>query len=131
MGVGASYSHRHYHRPVLTGVTFEGATEDEDVGIYGSVSRSLSHLVGRVRRLCELVRHRLANETGDGVRRSATAALMLERLHLAALGIDHSDDDTISSTTARRRPASGTPLTGAPAGESYVHRSLRPQRALS
>ena len=41
-GIGAGYNSRHYFRPVLTGITIQGATRDQDVGVYGALGRQLS-----------------------------------------------------------------------------------------
>jgi uncharacterized protein (PEP-CTERM system associated) len=102
-GIGAGYNRRHYFRPVLAGVTVEGATHDQDVGIYGHVSRRLSRTSSvAFDAYASWYDNDLANfdaVTSEGATISYSRTFMLERLQfLAALGLFRSDDGTISST---------------------------------
>ncbi|MBV9881889.1 MAG: hypothetical protein JO276_02670 [Sphingomonadaceae bacterium] len=102
-GIGASYNRRHYFRPTLTGVTVLGATHDEDVGVYGTVSRRLSRTSTLTfDAYASWYDNDLANSdavTSEGASVSYSRTFMLERLQfLAALGLLHSDNGTNSST---------------------------------
>jgi hypothetical protein len=104
-GVGAGYNHRHYYRPVLVGVTVEGATHDEDVSVYGNVSRHLSRTSAiTFDAYASWYDNDLANfdtVTSQGATISYSRTFMLERLQfMTAFGLYHSDDGTISSTNA-------------------------------
>jgi hypothetical protein len=102
-GIGAGYNRRHYHRPVLAGVTVLGAEHDEDFSVYGNVSRRL----GRTSAVtfdayASWYDNDLANfdsVTSQGATIGYSRTFMLERLQLlAAFGVYRSDDGTISST---------------------------------
>jgi uncharacterized protein (PEP-CTERM system associated) len=102
-GVGAGYNRRHYFRPVLTGVTVVGATHDEDVSLYGNVSRHLSRTsTVAVDAYASWYDNDLPNSdavTSEGATISYSRTFMFDRLQfLAALGLFHSDDGTASST---------------------------------
>jgi hypothetical protein len=102
-GIGAGYNRRHYFRPVLTGVTVLGATHDEDVSVYGNVSRRLSRTsTVAVDAYASWYDNDLANSdavTSEGATISYSRTFLLDRLQfLAALGLFHSDDGTDSST---------------------------------
>jgi hypothetical protein len=102
-GIGAGYNHRHYYRPVLVGVTVDGSSNDESVGISGNVSRRLSRTSGvTFNAYASWYDNDLANfdtVTSQGATVSYSRTFMLERLQfMAAFGIYHSDDGTISST---------------------------------
>jgi uncharacterized protein (PEP-CTERM system associated) len=102
-GIGASYNRSHYYRPVLTGVTVLGATHDEDVGVYGNVSRRLSRTSSiNFDAYASWYDNDLANfdaVTSEGATLSYSRTFMVERLQLmAALGLFHSDDGIVSST---------------------------------
>lgn len=102
-GIGAGYNRRHYYRPVFAGVTVEGAEHDQDVGIYGNISRRLSRTsTVTFDAYASWYDNDLANfdaVTSEGATISYSRTFMLERLQfLAALGLFRSDDGTISST---------------------------------
>ena len=102
-GIGAAYNRRHYFRPVLTGVTVYGATHDEDVSVYGQVARQLSRTSAiTFDAYASWYDNDLANfdsVTTEGATLSYSRTFMLERLQfMAALGLFHSDDGTVSST---------------------------------
>jgi hypothetical protein len=102
-GVGASYNRRHYFRPVLAGVTVLGATHDEDVSVYGNVSRRLSRTSSvNFDAYASWYDNDLANfnaVTSEGATISYSRTFMMERLQfLAALGLLRSDDGTNAST---------------------------------
>jgi len=102
-GIGASYAHRRYSRPTVSG--FGGvASEDEIYSVYGSVGRQLS-------RTSELNLDVFASwydsdvaldsVTTVGGTLSYNRSFLLDRLSLlAALGVYHSDDGTEDSTNA-------------------------------
>ena len=102
-GIGASYNRRHYYRPVLTGVTVLGATHDEDVSVYGNVSRRLSRTSSvNFDAYASWYDNDLPGSdsvTGQGATLSYGRSFMLEHLQfMAALGFVHSNDGTVSST---------------------------------
>ena len=102
-GIGAGYNRRHYFRPVLTGVTVLGATRDEDFSVYGDVGRRLSRTSSvNFDAYASWYDNNLANfdsVTSEGASLSYSRTFMLERLQfMAALGLFHSDDGTVSST---------------------------------
>jgi uncharacterized protein (PEP-CTERM system associated) len=102
-GIGAGYNRRHYYRPVLAGVTVQGATHDEDVGVYGNVSRRLSRTSSiNLDAYASWYDNDLAGSdavTSEGVTLGYSRTFMLERLQfLAALGLLHTDNGTDSST---------------------------------
>jgi len=102
-GIGAGYNRRHYHHPVLAGVTVQGAEHDEDFSVYGNLSRRLSRTSSiAFDAYASWYDNDLANfdaVTSQGATLSYSRSFMLERLQLlAALGIYRSDDGTDSST---------------------------------
>ena len=102
-GIGAGYNRRNYFRPVLTGVTVLGATRDEDASVYGNVSRRLSRTssVGFDAYASWYDNDLPGSDsvTSEGATLSYRRSFMLEHLQfLAALGLYHSDNGTVSST---------------------------------
>ena len=102
-GLGASYAHRRYNRPTVTGFA-QVASEDDIYSVYGTVGRQLS-------RTSEINFDAFASwydsdVAVDGVSTigatlSYNRSLLLERLQLmAALGLYHSDDGVDQSTNA-------------------------------
>lgn len=102
-GLGASYAHRRYHRPIQTGFT-QVAREDDVYSVYGTVGRQLS-------RTSEINFDAFASwyESDVGIDSVSTLgatlsynrSFLLDRLQLlAALGLYHSDDGVDESTNA-------------------------------
>ena len=102
-GMGASYNRRHYHRPILTGITYEGATEDESVSVYANIGRQLSRVssitLGAYASWYDNDLATFDTVTSQGASISYSRSFMLERLQfLAALGFYHSEAGAISSS---------------------------------
>jgi len=102
-GFGASYSHRRFNRPAVSGFA-AFAAEDEVYSVYGSVGRQLG-------RTAEINFDAFASWYDSDVNIDTVSSLgatlsykrsfLLERLQLlAALGLYHSDDGVEDSTNA-------------------------------
>jgi hypothetical protein len=104
-GVGAGYNHRRYFRPGGTAFATLGATEDKSFGIYGSLGRRLSRTsevdFSAYASWYDNDEPGFASVTTEGASLSYNRTFMLEHLHLlAALGLNHNDGGTDSSTNA-------------------------------
>ncbi|WP_114951096.1 hypothetical protein [Sphingosinicella terrae] len=103
-GIGAGYNHRRYGRPDQDpDFDLLGGNTDENYGVYASLGRQLS----RSSQLdFDLYANWFDTDEADfdkvfttGATASYTRRLLLDRMRLlAALGIDHTDDGTLSST---------------------------------